>query len=81
MFALWLLTVDFQRGGAGPLTLYGAILLFVGGRFFTDAAPQIVPSWWIVLVVVLSVRGVLRVRDEHGGHDHGSPLPQSAVSI
>lgn len=52
--SLWLLTVDFQRGGAGPLTIYGTVLLFVGGRFFTDAQPQIVPSWWIVAIIVLS---------------------------
>ncbi len=54
LVSLWLLTVDFQRGGAGPLTLGGTVLLFVGGRFFTDAEPQIVPSWWIVGIIVLS---------------------------
>ena len=55
VIALWLLTVTFQRGGAGPLTLYGAVSMFFGGRYFTDAEPQIVPSWWIILVIVVSV--------------------------
>ena len=55
VLALWFLTVDFQRGGAGPLTAYGSIMLFVGGLFFTDAAPQIESSWGVILVVVLSV--------------------------
>lgn len=55
VFGLWLLTVDFQRGGVGPLTLYGAVLMFVGGVFLTDAAPQIVPSWWMIAVIVASV--------------------------
>ena len=53
--ALAALTADFQRGRAGPLTALGAGMMFVGGLFFTDAAPQIVPSWWIVAVMVLSV--------------------------
>lgn len=51
---LWLMTVDYQRGGAGPVTAIGAVVLFVGGLFFTDGAPQLVPSWWIVLVIVIS---------------------------
>lgn len=53
--ALAVMTADFQRGRAGPLTVLGAGMLFAGGLFFTDAAPQIVPSWWIVAVMVLSV--------------------------
>ena len=53
--ALWFLTVDFQRGGAGPLTAYGAIMLFVGGLFFADAAPQIESAWGVILVIVVSV--------------------------
>ena len=54
-FGLWLMTVDFQRGGAGPLTLYGAIILYYAGFNFTDAGPQIVPSRWIVLIIVLAI--------------------------
>ena len=52
---IWLLTADFQRGRSGPLTAVGTMSMIVGGLFFTDAAPQIVPSWWIVLVIVISV--------------------------
>ena len=52
---LWLMTVDFQRGGAGPLTLYGAVILYFAGINLTDAAPQIEPAWWIVLVIVISI--------------------------
>ncbi len=55
LMGLWLLTVDFQRGTTGPLTALGASAMFAGGLYFTDAAPQIRPSWWIVLVIVVSV--------------------------
>ena len=55
LLGIWLLTVDFQRGRVGPLTLGGAVSMMLGGLFFTDAAPQILPSWWIVLVIVISV--------------------------
>jgi membrane-bound serine protease (ClpP class) len=54
LMGLWLMTVDYQRGGAGPVTGLGAIVLYLGGVYFTDAAPQLVPSWWIVLVIVIS---------------------------
>ena len=52
---IWFLTADFQRGRAGPLTALGAVAMLVGGLYFTDAAPQIQPSWWIVTVVTVSV--------------------------
>lgn len=52
---IWFLTADFQRGRAGPLTALGAVAMLVGGLYFTDAAPQIQPSWWIVTVVTISV--------------------------
>ena len=52
---VWFLTADFQRGRAGPLTALGAVAMLVGGLYFTDAAPQIQPSWWIVTVVTVSV--------------------------
>ena len=52
---VWFLTADFQRGRAGPVTALGAAAMLVGGRYFTDAAPQIQPSWWIVTVVTVSV--------------------------
>ena len=55
LIGMWLLTIDFQRGRAAALTVLGAISLVVGGLFFTDGAPQIVPTWWAVIVVVISV--------------------------
>jgi len=54
LFGLWLMTVDYQRGGAGPMTWLGAVVLYIGGLFITDAAPQLVPSWWITLVIVVA---------------------------
>ena len=55
LLGIWLLTSDFQRGRAGPVTAAGAVSMMIGGLFFTDAAPQIRPSWWIVLVIVVAV--------------------------
>lgn len=55
LLSMWLLTADFQQGRTGPLTLAGAATMLVGGLFLTDAAPQIRPSWWITLVIVISV--------------------------
>lgn len=55
LLGVWMLTADFQRGRSGPLTAGGAVAMMIGGLFFTDAAPQIRPAWWIVLVVVISV--------------------------
>lgn len=52
---IWFLTADLQRGRAGPLTALGALAMLVGGLYFTDAAPQIQPSWWVVTVVTVSV--------------------------
>ena len=50
-----LLTADFQRGRTGPITMVGAASMLVAGLFFTDAAPQIRPSWLLILVIVISV--------------------------
>ncbi|MXZ06383.1 MAG: hypothetical protein F4Y75_02535 [Acidimicrobiia bacterium] len=52
---LGLLTADFQRGRTALLSALGGLALLVGGLFFTDAAPQIRPSWWIVAIIVVSV--------------------------
>ncbi|MDE0139448.1 MAG: hypothetical protein OXM57_02160 [bacterium] len=52
---IWFMTADFQRGRAGPLTALGAVAMLVGGLYFTDAAPQIQPSWWVVTVITVSV--------------------------
>ena len=53
--SIGLLTADFQRGRTGPLTLAGAGSMLVAGLLFTDAAPQIRPSWWLILLIVTSV--------------------------
>ncbi len=55
LISIGLLTADFQRGGTGPLTWAGAGSMLVAGLFLTDGAPQIQPSWWVVLVIVISV--------------------------
>ena len=55
LVGIWLLTADFQRGGGGRLTWAGAATMTVGGLFLTDAAPQIVPSRWIVPLIVISI--------------------------
>ncbi len=48
---IWLLTFAFQRGSRIPLTVLGGAIVVVGGLFFTDGAPQIVPRWWAVASV------------------------------
>lgn len=50
---LLLYTVDFQRNDLGWKSLLGTGALISAGLFFTDAAPQIVQTWWIVLIIVL----------------------------
>jgi len=55
LLGLGLLTADFQKGRTGLLSALGASALVVGGLFFTDAPPQIRPSWWIVAIIVISV--------------------------
>lgn len=50
LVAMWLLTVDFQRGGFGAVSYAATGLLFLGGMFLTDSRPQLPPSWWTVLL-------------------------------
>jgi membrane-bound serine protease (ClpP class) len=52
-FGLILYTIDFQRNDLGWKSLVGTAALVVGGLFFTDAAPQIEPAWWVVVLVVV----------------------------
>lgn len=52
LVSVWLLTVSFQRGRVFALNLLGLAGLVVAGSFFTDAAPQIIPTWWGVLLTV-----------------------------
>lgn len=50
---LVLYTVDFQRNELGWKSIAGTGALAGGGLLFVDAAPQMVVSWWIVLLIVL----------------------------
>jgi membrane-bound serine protease (ClpP class) len=51
--ALLLYTVDFQRNDLGWKSIVGTGALFAGGYWFTDAAPQIDQSWWVIALVVV----------------------------
>jgi membrane-bound serine protease (ClpP class) len=48
------LTAAYQRGGVLAITLFGAVLLQVGGMFFVDGSGQIDPRWYLVLPSVLA---------------------------
>lgn len=48
-----LYTIDFQRNDLGWKSLLGTAVLLIGGLQFTDAAPQLVQTWWIILLTVL----------------------------
>jgi len=50
---LLLYTIDFQRNDLGWKSILGTVALGSAGLFFTDAAPQMVQTWWIVLIIVL----------------------------
>lgn len=50
---LLLYTVDFQRNDLGWKSLLGTVALMAGGLWFTDAAPQIEQTWWVVALVVV----------------------------
>jgi len=45
--------IDFQRNDLGWRSLLGTALLVFGGLRFTDGAPQLVPVWWVVVLVVI----------------------------
>lgn len=55
ILAWWGLTVDFQWGSFGRLSLLSTGALFVGGLFLTSTGPAFPPTWWGVLLVVLAV--------------------------
>jgi membrane-bound serine protease (ClpP class) len=44
---------DFQRNTLGWRSILGTALLWSGGTWFTDGAPQISPLWWAVVLVVV----------------------------
>ncbi len=50
---LFLYTVEFERNDLGWKSLLGTVALLSSGLFFTDAAPQMVQTWWIVLIIVV----------------------------
>jgi membrane-bound ClpP family serine protease len=52
---LLLYTWDFQRNRLGWRSIIGTVALAAGGLTLTSARPQLAPTWWIVLVVVVGV--------------------------
>jgi len=54
---LGLYVVEFQRNDLGWMSILGTLLVGFGGLRFVDAAPQMVPVWWIVLLVVFGTAG------------------------
>ncbi|MBK5267847.1 MAG: hypothetical protein JJE47_10470 [Acidimicrobiia bacterium] len=55
LFAMWLLTVDYQRGGFSVLSYIGTVLLGVGGLFIAGTYPDMAPSVGAVVVTTLGV--------------------------
>lgn len=55
LFAMWLLTVDYQRGGFSVLSYIGTVLLGVGGLFIAGTYPDMPPSVGAVVVTTLGV--------------------------
>jgi len=53
LVGIWLYVVEFQRNDLGWKSLLGTALLVAGGLRFVDASPQLVPTWWMVSLVVL----------------------------
>ncbi|MGH8875645.1 MAG: NfeD family protein, partial [Acidimicrobiia bacterium] len=49
---LLMLAAAFQRGGRSVVGLGGLAMLAVAGASLTDAAPQLRPTWWGVLLTV-----------------------------
>lgn len=50
---LLLYTIDFQHNDLGWKSILGTAALLGGGLWFTDAAPQVQQTWWVVVLVVL----------------------------
>lgn len=55
LFAMWLMTSDYQRGGFGVLSYGATVLLGIGGFFITDTRPALPPSAWAVVLTALGV--------------------------
>lgn len=50
---LLLYTWDFQRNRLGWRSIIGTVALAAGGLTLTSARPQLAPTWWVVLMVVV----------------------------
>jgi membrane-bound ClpP family serine protease len=48
-----LYVVDLQRNDLGWRSVLGSALLFLGGFRLVDGAPQLVPVWWAVVLIVV----------------------------
>lgn len=48
-----LYVVELQRNDLGWKSVAGTALLIGGGLWLVDGAPQLAPTWWVVLLVVL----------------------------
>jgi membrane-bound serine protease (ClpP class) len=48
-----LYVVEFQRNDLGWMSILGTLLIGFGGLRFVDASPQMVPMWWVILIVVV----------------------------
>lgn len=55
LFAMWLLTVDYQRGGFGVLSYIGTGLLAVGGFFIAGTFPDMPPSAGSIIATVVGI--------------------------
>ena len=55
LFAMWLLTVDYQRGGFGVLSYAGTGLLAIGGFFIAGTYPEMPPSKGSVIATVIGI--------------------------
>ena len=55
LFAMWLLTVDYQRGGFGVLSYAGTGLLAVGGFFIAGTYPDMPPSIGSIIATVIGI--------------------------
>ncbi len=55
LFAMWLMTSDYQRGGFGVLSYLATVLLGIGGFFITDTRPALPPSGWAVVLTAVGV--------------------------
>ncbi len=55
LFAMWLLTVDYQRGGFGVLSYAGTGLLAVGGFFIAGTYPDMPPSTGSIIATVIGI--------------------------